>query len=261
MSRRPPKEKFSYGIICARYINDRVEYLMVHKRLTHAFSDLVKLRVHDHVGKQVQKMLNKMTPEEKFDLSFLDFDKIWDKLWLKSANHNHKAKYDNMKTQFNEVIKYIGETQLKNMIKNSSNGYSSWEFPKGRGEGSEPNIVTAIREFYEETGITSDKYHIIDNGDRECIVLNDFVDGNTKYISKYYMAILHTDEKDFQLGKRYIDINDICEIDDCKWISINELSIMNIGNGIYTKMYNAEKYLRKKFKIKKAYEYNLFPLF
>ncbi len=82
-----------------------------------------------------------------------------------------------------------------------------WGFPKGHREDYDENDVqTAIREVYEETGISSASYILQEPGFR-------ITKGSSSYIFRY--AIMHTR----QMG----EVQNSKEISHMQWVSILDL--------------------------------------
>jgi hypothetical protein len=57
----------------------------------------------------------------------------------------------------------------------------------------------------------------------------------------------------------YNDLSQVGEIIDLKWMDIDQIKIIDTHNRIYPIIRAANKILRKKYKIQKIYEFNLFP--
>jgi 8-oxo-dGTP pyrophosphatase MutT (NUDIX family) len=80
---------------------------------------------------------------------------------------------------------------LEEIVKKSNTNWieTEWEFPKGRRNYKEKDLDCALREFEEETGITTSKLNIIEN------ILpfeETFIGTNHKsYKHKYFLAYLN----------------------------------------------------------------------
>jgi ADP-ribose pyrophosphatase YjhB (NUDIX family) len=105
-----------------------------------------------------------MTVEEKICILSLDFSKIW---YFSYLIHPHKlqskelSKYEGYKTKFEKRFLLDGGQRLQRLMRRSRNIDLIWEIPKGMMNKAESPIQSAIREFYEETGIKKSKYRIL----------------------------------------------------------------------------------------------------
>lgn len=80
-----------------------------------------------------------------------------------------------------------GENILLNFVSNSPNATLLWEIPKGRANKKETPLVSAMREFEEETGLDKKSYRVLlDEGTIEYT----FIDCGVKYKYVYYLAVL-----------------------------------------------------------------------
>ena len=125
----------------------------------------------------------------------------------------------------------------------SSKQKNLYSFPKGKREKGEDTMATAIRETFEETGLSRDCYEIIPN--MHYIEYLSF-QGFSKAHMIYYIGIIN--ETKF---KGFTPINDK-EIISCNFFTINE--IQNLGQKfskqrktIASKVYEKVKLFRKKF--------------
>jgi 8-oxo-dGTP pyrophosphatase MutT (NUDIX family) len=115
-------------------------------------------------------------------------------------------------------IKFNHLKQL-GILDNIKTEYNSteWEIPKGRKNNNETNLNCAIREFKEETSLSSNDYNII-----SCLdpIHDIFIGTNNKnYRHVFYTAILNNNidiNNDFKN-------NEIDEVRWCKWSELNDL--------------------------------------
>jgi 8-oxo-dGTP pyrophosphatase MutT (NUDIX family) len=109
----------------------------------------------------------------------------------------------------NEII------NLKDIVDKSTTKWTEteWEFPKGRRNYKEKDLECALREFNEETGISSTKITIIEN----VLPFEEiFIGTNHKsYKHKYFLAYMSESEE-------YLDNFQITEVSKLEWKTINE---------------------------------------
>lgn len=195
----------SIGIICYIYDNDINDYkfLLIRRKDTLGYVDFLRGKYNLYNKSYIMNILNEMTIYERNNL-LNGFEYNWNKLWgnveLKQRYLNEeiisKEKYKNLlvgiKTN-NEMY------NLKDCLDNVTTNWiePEWGFPKGRREYKEKEFNTALREFYEETGINSDFLEIINNVQPYEEIFNG---SNFKsYKHKYYLAKLS--DKNISLNK------------------------------------------------------------
>lgn len=243
--------KNSAGVACIRYNKkDKLyEVLMVRKRYTYGFASFVFGQYNKRDEKHIVDLLNLMTNQEKLDILSLNFDLMWWRVWCdlpnqkKNSNNNNWTDIYKKKTMFNYIRSPIGSKTkydlylkkkakfectfvsntklLEKLIKRSTSGSELlWEIPKGRTENDENKLDCALREFTEETGICSSAVKILPD-------VNPFFDIFThmgqKYNSYYYVGII---TQDIEPKISFNIISQLIEIDDIKWVSLDELKFI-----------------------------------
>lgn len=163
----------SYGVILYRKNkNNNREYLLICRRHSIGYIQFIRGKYTFDKLDYIQKLINVMSNEEIIYLQYKTFDEQWRDIWMdthiqKRTNKaeqdylNSKNKYDILKRGFekdgiNNDINYF--------IQNKTSYYSEpeWGFPKGRKNNGELDIVSAIREFEEETMISKNDISIIE---------------------------------------------------------------------------------------------------
>ena len=94
-----------------------------------------------------------LTNEEVDILLNKDFDEIWKYMWTKNIDANSREIFNKNKEIIFELLKERKKYWTE----------PEWEFPKGRKNYQEKELDCAVREFSEETGISSKKLNIISN--------------------------------------------------------------------------------------------------
>lgn len=229
------KYRYSVGIALCRYNRKKhnIELVIVKKRVTYWYATFILGLYGPYDYSRIIYILSRMTPEEKLVILTLDFEAMWNHMW-QTHNKNPKfnkrkkiADYDYFKTckmKFEKLIVDSGD-KLRRMIADSRNNTLIWEIPKGRKQYiHENNVECAVREFEEETGIKKSAYTFV--SDIKPVKLSHR-DGNIIYISTYYVAKLIRPQP---LKINFNMLDQIGEIIDIKWISLDEANLLNIGH-------------------------------
>lgn len=193
--------------------NELISFMLVNRRHSLNYIDFIRGKYDVNNKNEINKMCSYMSSDEINLIKNESFNNLWKNLWLKNA---HKKKYlDEMN------LSKIKFTHLKNVgtLDNINTEYSSteWEIPKGRKNSNETNLQCAIREFKEETSLSSDDYHII-----SCLdPIHDLFIGtnNKEYKHIFYTAIINNA---FEINNDFKN-NEIEEIRWCKWNELNDL--------------------------------------
>jgi len=179
-------------------VSESIEYLIVRRRLTYNYIYLIR-GLYDLEIENIIKSINLLTKDEYNKLITYDFDMLWKDIWEINDNSSisisktYKSgflhEYKHAKEQFIFFHKYI-LPQIKHKI-NIQFTFPEWGFPKGKRNNSESNIECAIREFEEETGLTSSDYILLDR----LFPLIENIKGSNgiNYKHVYYIAILNSD--------------------------------------------------------------------
>src|SRR3989344_499444 len=237
------KKKISIGIACCRINGNIPEILLICKRCTYYYVEFVHGRYSDDIinnNSQLINLFNGMTVEEKIDILSLNFSQIWYRVWLDTAK---KRTYFIAKTKFEfTFITPDGGAKLRKLISRSENSNRIWEIPKGRKKfQAEADINCAIREFEEETNIKKNSYKIFPKAKRTYSYINSGVE----YINTYYISIV---EHLFEPKICFDTNNQIDEICDIKWMSIEEIRIIDKTGRLAKFVSPIFKYIKKKIK-------------
>ena len=217
-------EKKSNGILLFNKRNGKYEVLLVRKRFTYAFAELVNSKYsRANALEEIESKINQMTVEEVLDVQSKDFNKMWSRVWgsVKNLSEKEKKMYKVCLDKFHKNILKDGGVKLDNIIKKYKERVElKWEIPKGRADTSESDIVCAVREFKEETGISKEYYNIVSNQTRN----KSYISGNIKYTFKYYIAV--TNKKSFHYYDKHIDVAMASEIGKLKWMTIEQMRLL-----------------------------------
>ena len=208
----------SYGIIC---INKGNKILMIRRKDSLSYIEFLRGKYNLDDIPYIQKLLNTCSVNERKLLLTLSFDELWTQLWFQNSGKKQTDRMIKEKKDSKQKFEQLKQDGLLSLIKKCNIQYETpeWEFPKGRRSSHETNMKCAIREFEEETDLSSDEYILLDN----VVPLSEEYMGSNgvRYKHIYYMA--------FYKGDRELSINNskyeqFSEIGDIKWLSIEECS-------------------------------------
>ena len=255
----------SYGILC--YFvqnNDDIKYLMIQRKDSLCYIEFMRGFYDLNNVNYLCKLFQYITIKEKDRILKNDFDYLWKLLWKNYNISKFKKDYEISKSKFNKlkegyIIKDININleYLVERTKNNTFEETELEFPKGRRNLNENNINAALREFEEESGLSREKIHIINNKSYEEIYI---AVNNIRYRHIYYIA--KCTEKNFKSLINLFNPNNkiqIKEVIDVKWLNYQDV-LNNIRN-IYlerkelfkriNKIINKFEFERKEFEEKK----------
>jgi len=209
------------AIIGESNINLRThKYLMIRRKDSFGFIDFIRGKYNSCNINQIQNIVNEMSNDEKKRITNDSFDKLWKEMWsdtpsshYKNEEHSSYKKFESLK---NGIV--IGTDKIINVydiLNNSDTDWkeTEWEFPKGRKNNKEKDLECALREFEEETGISSDNISVIEN----IIPFEEtFIGTNHKaYKHKYFLAYIKNN---------YINLNNFqkAEVSKLEWKSYDE---------------------------------------
>jgi len=202
----------SIGMIVFRYVENRIEYLMIRRKDTLGFMDFMRGKYSIYNKEYILNLLKEMTIVEKEKLKTHDFKTLWNELWNKPAELSYKTeeaismeKFNTLKCgvllqhdtentsewQSNTSISYDLNTLIE--ISNQRDDIwhePEWGFPKGRRNIHENDYDCALRECQEETGYDTSLFKLVEN---ICPFEETFIGSNYKlYRHKYYLMYMST---------------------------------------------------------------------
>lgn len=154
----------SFGVICFRVHEGRVQYLQIQRRDSLSYVEFLRGK-YNHQNRQYLLMLfSNMTELERRRVSALSFDQMWFDLWQVDNIHNYHREYIESKAKFQRLLHgYYLRTEdqeprlvnLENLLASSTCQLAEpeWGWPKGRRNINENDFGCALREFREETGV------------------------------------------------------------------------------------------------------------
>lgn len=245
----------SYGIGCCRWNIEKkqMEILMVKKRVSYYFLDFVLNKYTHNDISTITNLLSNMTIEEKLILKHMNPKKIWFKAWLEDVDNPNISLmrlryYHKFETKFRETINKIKEKKFIKLLNQTNHNDNMWEIPKGRKiNKNEKNLNCAIREFCEETNYDISKITLLNNKE---ITAKRFVK-NTVYIFNYYIGFTYYNELN---TKKPID--KIQEISDVKWLSLNDIKLLNTNESVINAVSSIFSILKSQYNIAKITQIN-----
>ncbi len=210
----------SYGIIVFRRSEQYgLQYLMIRRKDSFGYIDFIRGKYSPYNIYQIQNIVNEMSLNEKQKILATQFDQLWRDMWGETQMSQYKneeqvsyKKIELIRTGVNVNNEIIN---LKQIIDNSKTEWAEteWEFPKGRRNSKEKDLECALREFEEETGISSLRITIIEN----ILPFEEvFIGTNHKsYKHKYFLAQMNVTEESLNSFQA-------SEVSKIEWKTINQ---------------------------------------
>jgi len=222
----------SYGIILFRSSTSGVQFLMIRRKDSFGFIDFIRGKYSPYNIYQIQNIINEMSVSEKQRLIDEPFSQLWNNMWGDTSNTQYKNEEQISSKKMELILNGVNINDeivnLKGIIEKSNTKWeeTEWEFPKGRRNHKETDLDCALREFQEETGISKDKIHVIEN----LLPFEEvFIGTNHKsYKHKYFLAYYTNDTEEF------LNNYQLSEVSKIEWKTLDECL-----NSIRT--YNLEK--------------------
>jgi len=215
----------SYGVILFKKDYDNTyKFLMIRRKDSFGFIDFIRGKYTLYNINQIQNIINEMSNDEKKRLYNESFDKLWKEMWSDTPSSHYKNEELSSYKKFECLKNGIGVGNgngndklitVYDIINNSDTNWeeTEWEFPKGRENNKEKDLECALREFEEETGISSDNISVIEN----IIPFEEtFIGTNHKaYKHKYFLAYIKDNS---------INLNNFqkAEVSKLEWKSYDE---------------------------------------
>jgi 8-oxo-dGTP pyrophosphatase MutT (NUDIX family) len=203
----------SYGIIIFKKHYLTIKYLLIQRKFSHAFTDILWAKYYDINGINLTLLCNyvKCLPwNERIYILKYDFNVLWNKSFMiNTYNDDLKYKFNYVKHEFLEYLFTVIDTQYNEPF---------WEFPKGKKFTGETNIECAVRECMEETTLKTSDYYIYPN-------LNEFKDvfigsNGKKYCNNYFIGELSNNHK--TIYYKYDNYQQNSEIRKIGWFTYDQ---------------------------------------
>ena len=215
----------SLGIILYRIREGKIEYLLIMRKDTLGYVELIRGNYPLNDIGYLQNIIEEMTIHEKKKIVESNFETLWNNLWVENEEKKIKYKTENYKSMVNfnklsQGIEICGQdVKLDELIQHSSSSWNEpeWGFPKGRRNLRERDLHCALREFEEETDIKKHEIEVI-KGIKP--FSEEFVGSNNKvYKHIYYLAKMNEITVPCINKDKTIQV---IEIGDIQWFTIDE---------------------------------------
>lgn len=213
----------SYGIACVRRNPDtrQLEILMVRKKHTYALIEFVRGKFDPFKDRDLEFMFSNMAIFEKSLIQGRQFELLWH-FCNNRTDGRHQQAFSRALRKFTTLSERESGKALENLLTGTKNKSLLWEIPKGRASGNETAIMSAVREFQEETGLAKHQYRILlDEGTVEY----SFVDCGVRYRYVYFIAVMvdHSDVPVYDYGNKYM----IQEVGDIQFLASSAIQELN----------------------------------
>jgi 8-oxo-dGTP pyrophosphatase MutT (NUDIX family) len=189
----------SFGVVATRsFVEDdrtTMQYLLIRRRDSLGYVDFLRGKYSLVNRSYIETLLNQMTVEERQRLLSTPFDILWTNLWNGQNTRQFRSEYESAKRTF-EALRSTGDVSGRLLSKYISECKTTWEepewgFPKGRRSPYESELACAIREFCEETGLSSDTLTIMSERTPE---VEEYTGSNSiRYKHIYYFGECSSD--------------------------------------------------------------------
>ena len=205
-----------------------IQYLLIQRKDSLGFVDIMRGKYKVDDVDYIMNQLNGLTAKEKEKILSTPFDLLWKDLWgidPDSPSHSYrnekevaKGKLETLRAGFThpETNQFICLEDLMKQVKTEW-VTPEWGFPKGRRDHNESEFACALREVFEETGLTEKEIYGIRN--LHPIQETFFGTNRINYCHKYYISYMPT-EKDISIDTTNKLM--IREIGNIGWFSLEE---------------------------------------
>lgn len=137
---------------------DLQKILLVRRKDSMAYVEFIRGKYKPKDKEYLRFLLSSMTFEEQTRLLHeTNFDVLWSQMWIIKTTKTFTKNFEIAKHKFDSCIHLLHEW-IPEFQKESVKQYRvepEWGIPKGRRNRNEPNFHCALREFEEETGIST----------------------------------------------------------------------------------------------------------
>jgi 8-oxo-dGTP pyrophosphatase MutT (NUDIX family) len=197
----------------------KIQFLLIQRKDSLAFVEFVRGKYTLEDPTYLRVLFENMTIKEReYLLKCNNFDDLWQSVWGEIPTKTHKHDYENSKTKYGQ-LRTGDMISIEGLIADTKSEHlePEWGFPKGRRNPGEEDIQTAVRECWEETGLTRNQLTIIKN---LCPLEETFFGSNrVHYCHKYYMAYCRSDQR---VSLDTSNPHMRREIGDVGWFSLEE---------------------------------------
>lgn len=201
----------SHGILGFKVVKGKRLFLLVRRKDTMGYIDFLRGKYAED-GSSLKTLIEEMTIDEHVKLKTLDFDVLWDDLWVNHSSRPYLNEKRSAKIKFSRLDKEL-------LLSGVESRWESAEYciPKGRKNFNESSIDCSKREFIEETGFKETDFKVID----ETLVLDEnfYASNGVNYSHRYMLAEILSDSPPRLDYSSHLMIG---EIDKIKYFTFEE---------------------------------------
>jgi len=252
------RTKKSYGVAICRFNieTNQYEMLLVKKRCTYNFVEFVLGHYAKNNESRMIYLFNGMTNAEKLSILSLDYGHIYYNVFLTNPDSlyfddsttipENIAKFKIYKRKFMDTFMRDDGVRLRSLISKSKNIETIWEVPKGRkSDPQEKELMCAVRETEEETGVSLAKYKLLLDISPRRITHTDM---NTKYINYIYISVINNNK--FVPRVSFGNKQQLAEVVNVAWMNLDQIKNID-NNNLHNFAKIVFKLLKKKEKVGK----------
>jgi len=205
----------SLGIIAFRRRESGVEWLLIRRRVSIGFIEIMrgKYEAADQLG--IQALIDQATVGERAQLLTRPFADLWRDLWNGPASRRYHLEYEQARLKF-ERIRANGSLGRACEASTTTWDEPEWGFPKGRRASTEKELDCALRETYEEAGVARRDLRVLE-GDP---LLEEYRGSNgISYRHRYWLAEAPAA---LEVCMDPMNIDQRREISDVRWCSYDD---------------------------------------
>jgi len=226
--------------------DDTFKYLMICRKDTIGYIEFIRGKYSLNNKAYIINILSEMTNEEKIRIVNIDFNVLWKELWGNNVSHHYNEEQHSSKEKFDALkdgVSYCGENyNLKSLIAETNTEWieAEWGFPKGRHNNNEKDLMCALREFEEETGLSRYSLKIVQN----LMPFEEIFTGSNykSYKHKYYIACLISEKGAGAGGGESNESNENISSTNFQNSEVSKVQWKNYEEGINSiRTYNLEK--------------------
>jgi len=192
-------------------------FLVYQRRDSYEYMDLIKGAYATE--NKFKELVSCLCTEEKQRLLDYTFRQLWDDLWVSHTSRTYHQGYETARKKFERYKNHIKTAPISSKMAVEP----PWGFPKGRKfyNKRENNIECALREFAEETGLSTSSVEILDT---KPFVETYKGDNDKSYRTEYFVAKCDVALKiqKIQTPQCIRDITVSEEASEVKWVSVPE---------------------------------------
>lgn len=180
--------------------NEPLEYLLIQRRDSLGFIELMRARYKITDVDYIILHLKGITQHEREKYRDGPFEEVWNSMWGLNHSHLYKNEYETARTKWETIHKGVTDASgkfwtVQDMIDAAGPAQATpeWGFPKGRRDAQESDYECAMREMFEETGVTEQQVIPIQN--LEPLVESFLGTNHVNYCHKYYIVWVPADLK------------------------------------------------------------------